>query len=419
MDVDKTRVYFERSKSSPIINLSLDMGRRLPPDGPFLEIIPRVFHRLNSLFIQGAPGHLQGITDHLSSPAPRLEYLSINCTHKFAPARNTVLTDALFNGDLSSLCALNLRCVRIELPWRNMNNLTSFKLGWTLPRGVSVKQLVEFFGGAPHLRRVELASATPTSGAENCRSVSLARLKRMNIYESGPSSLLLDHLLIPVGVKLTIRADFHGSLIEDYLPGSLDNLANLSNFTEILLHHRVHHPSMRFSGPNGKVSIVPKFSQNSPFDTTCWMLESLAGFDTSKTQRLEIVGGDIPSMDFLYQALFPMEALRTLTFSQVGSPHTFIAPLDPTRGSSGVLVCPKLEELVLRIDGQTFDIIYVIIMAAARASRGAKLKSVRIASQNGFSRADVLELKKHVLHVECGPEVYVASDGSDSSDEDD
>jgi len=420
--VDKTRVYFERSKSSPIINSSLDRGARILPDDPFLEIIPRVFHRLNSLSIQGTPRNLQDITTHLSSPAPRLEYLSIDCGHKSEPAHNPVLTNLLFNGDLSSLRTLHLRCVRTELHWRNMSNLTSFKLGWTLPGEVSVKQLVDFFEGAPRLRRIELTSATPTSAAENCRSVPLARLKRMNIYESGPSSLLLDHLLIPVGAKLAIHADFDRSPIEDYLPRSLDNLRNLSNFTEILLHPKVHRPFMRFSGPNGKVNIVPQISQISqisPFDTTCWLLEALARFDTSMTERLEIVRGDIPFMDFLYRALLPMEALRTLTISQMGTPYTFIAPLDPSRGSSGVLVCPKLEVLVLCIDRGVFSISNVIRMVAERESRGAKLKSLRIVCQRKFSQADILELEKHVLHVECGPEVDVASDESGGSDEED
>jgi len=405
--------------SSPIVNLSLDRGARILPDDPFLEIVPRVFHRLKSLFIQGTPGNLQDITTHLPSPAPRLEYLSIDCGHKSEPALNPVLTNVLFNGDLSSLRTLHLRCVRTELPWRNMSNLTSFKLGWTLPGEVSVKQLVDFFEGAPRLRRIELTSATPTSGAENCRSVSLACLKRMNIHESGPSSLLLDHLLIPIGAKLTIRADFNGSLIEGYLPRSLDNLRNLSNFTEILLHPKVHRPFMQFSGPNGKVNIVPQISRISPFDATCWVLESLARFDTSQTERLEIVSGDIPFMDFLYRALFPMEALRTLTLSQLDSPQIFIAPLDPSRGSSGVLVCPKLEVLVLCIDRGIFNTSNVIRMAAARESRGAKLKSIRIVCQREFSQADVLELKKHVLHVECGPEVDVASDENGGSDEGD
>jgi len=413
-DVDKTRVYFERSKSSPIINLSLDRGEHIFPDDIFLEIVPRALHRLKSLSIRGTLKNLQDITAHLFLPAPHLEHLSIDGGCKSGSGRKPVLTNALFNGDLSSLRTLNLQYVHTELPWRNMSNLTSFKLGRIPPGGVSVKQLVDFFGGAPHLRRVELASVTPTSGSEGCRPVSLARLKRMDIYESGHSSLLFEYLLIPVGAKLAIHGDSHDSMIKDYLPGSLDNLRNLSNFTEVHLYARPYRPRMRFSGPNGKVSIIP----HTP--TTWWVLGSLTKFDTSKTERLEIVGGTSPSVDFFHRALLPMKGLRTLTLSRVGGPHIFLSSLGPDVGRSGVLVCPKLEELVLRIDGQTFGIIYFIIMAAAtRASRGAKLKSIKIASQDKLSQTDLLELEKHVSHVECGPEVGVVSDESGSSDEED
>lgn len=70
---------------------------------------------------------------------------------------------------------------------------------------------------------------------------------------------------------------------------------------------------------------------------------------------------------------------------------------------SGVVVCPKLEELVIEIYLERFDIKDVIGIAAARAIRGMKLKSVRIinSSRTTYPQVDVLELKKHVLNVEC------------------
>jgi hypothetical protein len=88
--------------------------------------------------------------------------------------------------------------------------------------------------------------------------------------------------------------------------------------------------------------------------------------------------------------------------------------------SAEVVVCPKLEELVIE-HMEMVDIKNIIRMAAARASRGAKLKSVRIVSQGGFVQIDVLELKKHVLHVECAPGVDGVNDdtGDDNSDEED
>ena len=46
-------------------------------------------------------------------------------------------------------------------------------------------------------------------------------------------------------------------------------------------------------------------------------------------------------------------------------------------------------------------------MVVARASRGAKFRSVRIVGSNEAIQIDSLELKKHVLHVECGPDVGI------------
>ena len=50
--------------------------------------------------------------------------------------------------------------------------------------------------------------------------------------------------------------DSDGPQIEDYLPRSLDNLRNLSNFTKIRLHFQNDIVSMQFAGPNGWVLIT-------------------------------------------------------------------------------------------------------------------------------------------------------------------
>ena len=115
-----------------------------------------------------------------------------------------------------------------------------------------------------------------------------------------------------------------------------------------------------------------------------------------------------------------MKDLRTLTLSQCTSPDIFLHTLDPRMNASGVVVCPKLEELVLilRRNGETLDIKSVINVAVARASRGAKLESVRIVTHDESGQIDVSELMEYVSHVECGPKVGVADDDSDDSDED-
>ena len=83
-----------------------------------------------------------------------------------------------------------------------MVNLTSFIPSYAPPGVVSVKRLLEFLENAPYLEEVGLYSVTPTTDTQNGRLVSLACLKSIDIDDDKPSSLLLDHLLIPVGAKL-------------------------------------------------------------------------------------------------------------------------------------------------------------------------------------------------------------------------
>ena len=420
MDADKTRVYLERSKSSPIkLELWRTEDQHLPPHDPLLQIVPRATGRLKSLCINAAPGNLPDITAHLSSPAPLLESLMIGGGCEFEPGRNPVLTTALFNGNLSSLHTLHLQCVRTELPWRNMGNLTSFALRHARPGEISISHLLDFFESAPRLQGIRLQFATPTSGGQDGRLVSLACLEWMDISGDEPSSLLLNHLVIPVGTKLTTKAAFRGLLIEDHLPKSLDNLKNLSNFTKIHIRTDGLRSLMEFTGPNGEVSVEPVAPH---VDLSRLVLEFLAGFETSKTEELEILRSNPPASWIPHRALLPMKNLRTLTLSRCTNPHVFVHALNPELFPSDVVVCPQLKELtfVLSTYGVKFDIGNVIGMAAARELRGAKLARVRILDRNGreLDPEGVLELERYVSHVECGPGVGVVNDDGDSSDED-
>jgi hypothetical protein len=150
---DKALTYLERSKSLPV-NLSLDAGGHLPSHHPFFGIIPYAIGRLRFLKIKGMLGFLKDIADHLSCPAPLLEELTILRACDLGTHHNPVLTPTLFDGDLSSLRTLSLSCVRTELPWRNMVNLRSFSLRYQLSDAVTVRQLLDFFEGTPHLREV-------------------------------------------------------------------------------------------------------------------------------------------------------------------------------------------------------------------------------------------------------------------------
>ena len=393
--VDKTRVYLERSRSSPI-NVSLYRDSHLHPHDPLFQITP-VTKRFKSLNIitKGKPEILQDIAAHLSHPAPLLKDLSISgdCRH----ARPRI--PSLFNGDLSPLQKLQLECICTELPWRNMVNLMSFKLGRASP--VSVRQLLDFFESAPRLREVDLNSPTSRDGgAQSGRLVLLVCLKRMEISGDSPSSALLDHLVIPAGAELTTRVAFP---IYGHLPRSLDNLMNLSGFTTVQLHIGERYPRIRLSGPNGQVSVVLTLPETG---RSHFVLGSLDQFGTSKTERLEINGGSCPYGNNAYRALLHMKDLRVLTLTRCKYPELFFADvLDPSKSSSGAVVCPKLEEFVLvpLVETGAFDLECAVGMAAARELKGAKLTLFRIVDERAQPKLDLVgvsELRKHVRHVE-------------------
>jgi len=391
-DKDKTRVYLERSRSSPI-DLSLRRDDDLSLHDPFFQITPHTMGRLRSLSVKATMWNLSDIATHLSYPAPLLERMSIDGDYEHDSNGIPTLTSALFGGDLPSLRNLHLEYVCTELPWRNMVNLTSLKLIDTSP--VSMSQLLDFFETAPHLYEVEFRMRIPTSGAQDGRLVSLARLESMSI-DGGPSSALLDHLLIPVRARLRVEVVLPNPLIEDH-PGFLDNLRNLLGFTTIQLNDGPI-PRMEFSGPNGEVMMT---LATSPDDET-FPLRFLTLFGTSETERLEIYFRGSPSSYHPYNTLLRMKNLHTLKLYHCESPDVFVHALDPRNGSLGVVVCPKLEELVIKHE-KALDIESVIGMVAARESRGAKIKTIWIISQQGggnHTQSDMLELKKHVFRLE-------------------
>jgi len=378
VDLDKTRVYLERSRSSPI-GLSLH-SHRISLSNPFFEFISHVAGRLKSLDIKGGSKHLQAISTYLACPTPLLEELSI---------RGPVLPSTLLNGDLSPLHRLHLEDACTELPWRKMVNLTSFTLFHASP--ISASQFLDFFEGAPHLREVNIYSTTKITGVRNGRLVPMACLRWM---ECGGyfDSHQFDHQLIPVGARLKMPVDLPGPT-EGRPLKFIDNLKNLSDFTAVWLDSEV--AQMRFKGPNGEVLVThPTFDASS-------MLGYLAYFDTRKTERLEIKCGTTVYVTLLNRALLHMNGLRILALTRCETPHYFVYALHPDLNHPWIVVCPELEELVIEHEGM-FDIKIVERGLAARALRGAKLKVVRIISWFGYvkARLDVSELRNHVSRVD-------------------
>ena len=398
VNAEKTRCYLERSKSAPI-SVSLERPQGLLHNDPFLEVVPGATSRLKRLYMRTTSGHLQAITQHLVDPAPLLETLKIHgsCVD---PHISSVPAPHLFNGNLSSLRELSLRSVRTQLPWRGMNNLTSFTLCCTAQTGVSIEQTLDFLGGAPRLRKVWLSFAASTPGPHNRRPASLAHLESLTISGSQRPSLLLNHLMIPVGAVVWTELDSLAFDINDHLPRSLDNLGNLSHFTEIRLLFAEFVTSVRFTGPNGQVHISSSYP--TPGDVQA-VFRSLTRLDTSRTEFFEIIYGGFPAEFF--EALRSLTNLRTLIISRCCDTLPFLLGLRSAFCPNNSIICPRLEELVFYTD-DSFDEKIMVDLAAIRASGGAPLELVKVVSsvEPMLSAEGVTELLKHVSDVETGVE---------------
>lgn len=134
---------------------------------------------------------------------------------------------------------LLLTHIHTQLPWRNMVNLKSFALSYAWAGSSSVRHLLDFFESGPSLHKILLHLATPTFGTQRGRTVSLVCLKRLDIIGGGPPSLLLNHLLIPAGMRFMAQGTHMapstslGPLIASGSSSHLGSTCMFGNFTQV------------------------------------------------------------------------------------------------------------------------------------------------------------------------------------------
>lgn len=253
-NTDKTQVYIERSRLSPLaLSLYGYMDTAFLEDA-FLLVVPHL-SQLRSFTIDGLGDNLQVLMPHLSCPAPLLRELTIDLCF----SSDIVLGSALFNGDLSLLCSLYMTGVIAHLPWRNMSKLTTFTLCRVLAHKITITQFLNFFEDAHHLRDITLRYSIPTSSnASPERVVSLPHLEKLTIEANSVHSILLNHLSIPTRASLTLGFDFAGdkSLISDFLPKTLKNLGNIFPSSSINLTLHKLEKYVRLGGPNGELYML-------------------------------------------------------------------------------------------------------------------------------------------------------------------
>jgi len=402
-NVDKTRVYIERSKTSP---LQLLFERPYLVEALLLAV-PHV-PRLKTLVVSGNPTRiLPALVEHFSCPVPLLDKLKISFVRD-APS----LPEKLFNRDLSSLRKLSLSGVTTSLPWRGLSNLTTFSLCHAPRNSILLTQLLDFFESALRLRYICIHDSIPNSSdAPVGRVVLLPHLVELDIIAQPAHSILLNHLLIPDGASLCLEFTFSGKEfpIPSYLPESSEALENLSHITAANFCFGPERRFMQLHGPSGELSILGNWIQGrEPSHTsTARLVQILDQFDISWIQSLAVTlsnyrsrNSDITTWTF-YRTLYRMDDLLTLVLTQCKN-LPFIDVLNPDKNPSKIVLCPKLEEITLYINHpDEFHIDELLKMAEGRASRGAKISTITIVSTDALAPTKkVFLLRKHVDYVE-------------------
>jgi len=347
-DPDKTGVYIQRSRGSPLEIYFAPRGRTCLPHNALL-LLSKNINRSKALTLAGCSPNIPELIKRFGSPAPLLENLFIDVIDLDL----TAVESTIFGGNLSLLRELRLWGVLTTLPWKNMSNLTTLDLRWG---SYDNTQLLNFFEHTPLLRKIALANMFPDpSNAPAKRVVSLPHLTSLEITDKLAHSILLNHLHIPTGALVTLRFTFDGerSPILDYLPRFLDNLQNISHITSINVRFGSG-VAIRVNGPSGGLYV---FGHQDDSRVPLPMLghqilRSLNKLPILTTERLAISLYHTPAQKTEasgpYQVLLPMSNLRVLTLSYCDS-VSFLLALNPSQNTSNAVVCPKLEELVLYI----------------------------------------------------------------------
>ena len=406
-NLDKTRAYLERSKTSSLeVNIWV-RGMRCPYYAAFLLTIPHI-NRFKALSLTAFGDEINPFIPQLRSlAAPLLMELTVGV----GPHANH-FSGELFGGTLPSLCRLSLAGNLGFLPRQNLANLTTLVMRDVRDFASGVTKLLDIFGRAPLLHEIKLQSALPRfpgSDAPNKRMVSLPHLKLLIIWDEPNHSILLDHLHIPIGamVILESRPCWQEVLpIPNCLPRSLDNLNNIIISIDLDFEKGV---TLRLNGLSGVLYLAAAWwGRDLPSPTTSHhALKSLAMLPISTTEKLAIswhrvLGQPDSEGTAAYCTLLRMENLRTLTLAYCIN-RSFILALNPAQNTLNTVVCPMLEELVLHVRDHEDDLYIgeLLEMARERASRGVKSPTIVIVNLEGrVSPEEALTLGSCVSCVE-------------------
>ena len=411
--IEKTSVYIERSKTSPLEIRLHDNCTPTHSEEAFLLVVPHIGRVKTISSFSWMPfasdALFRVLVEHFSRPLPLLEKLEMEVRCNPTPT----FPSTLFNGDLSSLRELSLAGVLMPLPPGNLENLTVFNLSNIPAYKVLLTHLLDVFESAPHLHDVQLKhSALDPSNIPPGRIATLPNLKKLMTIGYFDNSILLRHLSIPSGAQVVLEFTFRGgdSSIPRHIPYTLDNLHNLSHITSMNLCFGPKRRAMRLKGPSGELYTLGNWIRGrvDPEVGTARLLPFFNRFDISKCQFMGITqycSRTNPSLPITawatYQFLFPMGNLRVLTLIESDS-LAFILSLNPDKNPDNIVLCPTLEEIILYIDRPDRSHVDGLWdMAEERRLRGVKLSAITIISTCALMPTmEVFRLREHVSRVE-------------------
>jgi len=316
---EKTRVYIERSKISPLEICLASKHIQNHCEEALLLVVPHVGRvktiSASSRAHPASAALIQALVKQFSHPVPLLEKLSIDLLCNTTP----ILPSTLFGRNLSPLRELSMAGVLMPLSWGNLENLTIFDLSHIPRREISLTYLLDFFESAPRLSEVRLQHSIPeSSDALPERIVSLPSLKKLKINAQPAHSILLDHLSIPSGASVVLEFTFSDarSPIPIYVPNALNNLHNLSHISAVNVCFGLERRAMQFNGPSGELYVLGKWRCEgaAPHTGTTRLLRFLHRFNTSRCQWVGVTHyNSQPDLSSpattwaTYQFLLPME----------------------------------------------------------------------------------------------------------------
>ena len=243
------------------------------------------------------------------------------------------------------------------------------------------------------------------------RTVFLPHLNDLVVLADQAHSIVLNHLRIPMGASISQYFNFGGtkSSLVEYLPEASTNLMNLSHVNTVNLLFDSEEKFVELNWPSGSLRV---FGHWKDWVTASWfvmdreILRSLSPPIPSTVRKLYIsrYGHPDPAEGYdcpIFQTLSSMTNLQTLKLSECNN-QPFILALDPEGSEAKLVLCPDLENLVLSVEswGRSHSEC-ITRMAEDRASRGARVSSIRIVFRGEPAPEEELsKLAEYVARVE-------------------